>query len=86
MRALLVALLTAASSCPTAAAQAEPTRAPKPAFAFLHEPPPGLPAMPLDDPPPTEAMFELGRRLFADPILSRDRSVSCQTCHPPRLE
>jgi cytochrome c peroxidase len=26
---------------------------------------------------------ELGRRLFFDPILSRDRSVSCATCHVP---
>lgn len=85
MRALAIALLTAAQLTPTAAAQDQPLPAPTPAFAFLHDPPTGLPAMPLEGPPPTEAMFELGRRLFADAILSRDRSVSCQTCHPPQL-
>ncbi|MFK7740136.1 MAG: cytochrome-c peroxidase [Planctomycetota bacterium] len=31
---------------------------------------------------PSEAMFELGRRLFHDGVLSRDRSVSCSSCHP----
>jgi len=29
----------------------------------------------------TEARIDLGRRLFLDPLLSRDRSVSCATCH-----
>jgi cytochrome c peroxidase len=29
----------------------------------------------------TEARVDLGRRLFLDPMLSRDRSVSCSTCH-----
>ena len=31
--------------------------------------------------PVTQAGFELGRRLFYDPILSRDNSISCGTCH-----
>lgn len=54
-----------------------------PAFAFLAAPPAGLPAMPLPaDYTPTEAMFALGQRLFHDGVLSRDRSVSCATCHP----
>jgi len=26
----------------------------------------------------------LGKRLFSDPVLSRDRSVSCQNCHDPK--
>ena len=30
-------------------------------------------------------MFELGRRLFADPILSSDQTVSCQSCHRPEF-
>ncbi len=30
------------------------------------------------------ARTELGRRLFFDPILSADRSVSCASCHDPR--
>ena len=33
----------------------------------------------------SEAKVELGRRLFFDPILSKDRSVSCSTCHKPEL-
>ncbi len=31
----------------------------------------------------TAEKVELGRRLFFDPVLSRDRSVSCSTCHRP---
>jgi cytochrome c peroxidase len=27
---------------------------------------------------------EQGKRLFSDPVLSRDRSVSCQNCHDPK--
>lgn len=30
---------------------------------------------------PTPAGFTLGRRLFYDPILSKDNSVSCSSCH-----
>ncbi len=29
----------------------------------------------------TEEKFELGRKLFYDPILSRDNTISCATCH-----
>ena len=31
--------------------------------------------------PYSKAGFELGRRLFADPILSADLSISCSSCH-----
>lgn len=31
-----------------------------------------------------EARFNLGRRLFFDPVLSRDRTVACASCHDPR--
>lgn len=31
------------------------------------------------------ARVELGRRLFFDPILSRDRSIACASCHRPEL-
>jgi cytochrome c peroxidase len=46
--------------------------------------PPGLPDpwIPGDN-PGTFARVDLGRRLFSDPILSRDRTTSCATCHPP---
>jgi cytochrome c peroxidase len=35
------------------------------------------------DNPLTEAKAALGRKLFFDPLLSNDRSVSCSTCHDP---
>lgn len=31
--------------------------------------------------PPNVEGFELGRKLFYDPILSRDTTISCATCH-----
>ncbi|MEE8537828.1 MAG: cytochrome-c peroxidase, partial [Acidobacteriota bacterium] len=31
----------------------------------------------------TPAKVALGRQLFFDPILSRDRSLSCASCHKP---
>src|ERR1700754_858002 len=38
------------------------------------------PSLPAADPPTAAA---LGEKLFFDPILSRDRSVSCASCHKP---
>jgi cytochrome c peroxidase len=38
---------------------------------------------PWDAPAEDEARAELGARLFFDPILSADRSVSCASCHDP---
>jgi cytochrome c peroxidase len=42
------------------------------------------------EPPPADAIaartaarVELGKRLFFDPILSKDRTVSCASCHRP---
>ncbi|UUO05508.1 cytochrome-c peroxidase [Blastopirellula sp. J2-11] len=35
------------------------------------------------DNPITPDKVELGRRLFFDPQLSRDRSISCSSCHDP---
>lgn len=41
-----------------------------------------FPAMPeAKDNPVTEAGFELGRYLFYDPILSRNYTLSCASCH-----
>ena len=46
----------------------------------------GLPAVPIPaDNPPTVATIALGRRLYYDPVLSVDKSVSCATCHHPDL-
>ncbi len=39
----------------------------------------------LDNNPITQAGFDLGKQLFFDPILSRDQSVSCNTCHVQSL-
>lgn len=33
----------------------------------------------------TRARWELGKRLFYDPVLSRDSTVSCGSCHKPHL-
>lgn len=35
----------------------------------------------LDNNPVTDAGFVLGRKLFYDPILSRDNTISCGSCH-----
>ena len=42
------------------------------------------PVPPPADNPMSAAKTALGQRLFFDPILSRDRSVSCATCHDPK--
>ncbi|MBC6988621.1 cytochrome-c peroxidase [Hymenobacter sp. BT491] len=39
------------------------------------------PAYALDQNPPSREAFELGRMLFYEPMLSRDGSVSCGSCH-----
>ncbi len=44
-----------------------------------HFPEPAIPA----DNPLTEEKIELGRMLFFDPILSRDSTISCSSCHLP---
>ncbi|MGC4039378.1 MAG: cytochrome c peroxidase [Flavobacterium sp.] len=43
---------------------------PKPAYDFSKN-------------PLTEEGFQLGRNLFHDPILSRDKTISCASCHSP---
>ncbi|WP_172418184.1 cytochrome-c peroxidase [Deinococcus indicus] len=48
------------------------------ASAALTPLPPGPPSNPT-----TPEKVALGRALFFDPILSRDRSVSCASCHDP---
>ncbi len=45
----------------------------------------GLPPVPIPaDNPPTAETVALGRRLYYDPILSLDNSVSCASCHSPQ--
>lgn len=52
---------------------------------YRFDPPEGWPAMHYDfeKNPLSAAKIQLGRRLFYDPILSRDSSTSCASCHSP---
>lgn len=46
----------------------------------------GLPPVPIPpDNPPTSASIALGRRLFYDTRLSKDDTLSCASCHQPRI-
>lgn len=48
--------------------------------------PNGFDPMPIPELSPlTAAKVELGERLFFDPILSRDETISCASCHEPEL-
>jgi len=50
--------------------------------SYLVQSPNGFPPMEHpDDNPITEEGIELGRHLFYDPILSRDSTISCSSCH-----
>ncbi len=58
---------------------------PKPVGAVVEIAAPlGLPAVPFPaDNPPTQETISLGRRLYYDPALSVDNTVSCASCHSP---
>jgi cytochrome c peroxidase len=44
----------------------------------------GLPPVPIPaDNPPTAETIALGRRLYYDPVLSKDGTISCANCHQP---
>jgi cytochrome c peroxidase len=44
----------------------------------------GLPPVPVPaDNPPTAETIALGRRLYFDPVLSSDSTISCASCHEP---
>ncbi len=48
------------------------------------KPPLGLPPVPIPaDNPPTAETIALGRKLYYDPILSADGTISCASCHSP---
>ncbi|MBI3694193.1 MAG: cytochrome-c peroxidase [Acidobacteria bacterium] len=82
---LLAAVVLLCSSCaqktepPPAAAPAVPKGAPIQITAPLGLPPVPAPA----DNPPTAETVALGRRLYYDPKLSVDNTVSCASCHGP---
>jgi cytochrome c peroxidase len=87
---LVIAALLTSCTGPRSADQADgkPTAAPaKPTGVLLEiKAPLGLPpvAIPADNPPTAETIA-LGRQLYYDPVLSVDRTVSCATCHSPKL-
>src|SRR5438270_8523331 len=46
----------------------------------------GLPPVPIPaDNPPTAQTIALGRKLFYDPRLSKNNTVSCASCHNPNI-
>jgi len=52
----------------------------------LMEIPKGFPEVPFpEDNLFTEARWELGKKLFYDPVLSFDKTISCASCHKPAL-
>jgi cytochrome c peroxidase len=80
MRTLFALLLL--SSCAAVPPGEQPPPDPPPEEEFLWDLPPGFPKprVPADN-PMTEAKVALGRRLFYDKNLSRNRTQSCASCH-----
>ncbi len=74
---LLITLTLTITAC-------RPDEAPQIQTPYNLELPPGFPPplMP-DDNLLTNERIELGKKLFFDPILSRDTTISCATCHLP---
>lgn len=55
-------------------------------FPDLMEIPEGFPEIEFpEDNEFTKARWELGKKLFFDPIMSLDSSISCASCHQPQL-
>ncbi len=53
---------------------------------YVVDVPDGFPMLEIpSDNPMTQEGVELGRRLFYDPILSADSTISCSSCHLPEL-
>lgn len=68
-----------------AACKPDPQPDPK-LLPYLPQTPAHFPPLPVPaDNPMTLARVELGKALFYDPLLSRDRSISCASCHLPEL-
>src|ERR1700739_1454557 len=79
---LAAALLISISKNQTMLAQGSPAMPVGKPIAI--KPPLGLPPVPIPaDNPLTAETIALGRRLYYDPGLSIDGTVSCATCHSP---
>jgi len=81
MRAAIAVLLPAAAAALLGGCGSSgPEAGPEPVAISA----PGFPPMPVPpDNPTTREGIELGRRLFFDPVLSGDGTMSCATCHDP---
>ena len=56
------------------------------AEAYVIDVPLGLPPVPVpDDNPMTAAKVELGKLLYFDPRLSKSGTITCATCHDPKM-
>lgn len=79
-RFLFLALILCLAGCKSSVSE-------KPIGTPVHiQPPLGLPPVPIRaDNPPTAETIALGRRLFYDPHLSRDNTLSCANCHNPKF-
>lgn len=53
---------------------------------YSYQIPPGFPGILIPESnQPNEERINLGRKLFFDPILSADSSISCASCHQPKF-
>ena len=66
--------------------QKEKPNTPAPVFPALMEIPEGFPEVEhLEGNEFSKARWDLGKKLFFDPIMSADTSISCASCHLPSL-
>lgn len=80
---ILVASLVLLFSCTPSAENEQASTMPIGQVVEI-EAPLGLPPVPIPaDNPPTAETIALGRRLYYDPILSKDGTISCASCHQP---
>lgn len=71
---------------PPAETESHPAEKPQQGTAAVPEVPLGLPPVPIpDDNPMTLEKIELGKMLYFDTRLSRDKTISCATCHDPQM-
>lgn len=85
----LLALITLVAACkdddgpiPIGPVEGDLTGIPYNPTPYTVPTPPGFPTMTIPaDNPMTEEGIELGRMLFYDPVLSRDSTISCESCH-----
>ncbi len=84
---LALVVLTAGSHRGVLAQSATATSGPMPVGKPIEiKAPLGLPPVPIPaDNPPTEGTIALGRRLYYDPLLSVDSTISCASCHAPQF-